>query len=82
MKFFTTSNSKNVIATLGIVTTERSELTFLLILYFHACPKCSGIILLGWTAVKIACKTEFCLIGKQIISLVKTFSKSGHDSQH
>ena len=35
MKFFTTSNSKNIIATLGIVTIEKSELTFLLILYYH-----------------------------------------------
>ena len=29
MKFFTTSNSKNIIATLRIVTIEKSELTFL-----------------------------------------------------
>ena len=29
------SNSKNIIAILGIVTIEKSELTFLLILYFH-----------------------------------------------
>ena len=35
MKFFTTSNLKNIIATLGIVTIEKSELTFPLILYFH-----------------------------------------------
>ena len=35
MKFFTTPNSKNIIATLHIVTIEKSELTFLLILYFH-----------------------------------------------
>ena len=35
MKFFTTSNSKNIIATLRIVTIEKSELAFLLILYFH-----------------------------------------------
>ena len=35
MKFFTTSNSKNIIATLRMVTIEKSELTFLLILYFH-----------------------------------------------
>ena len=35
MKFFTTPNSKNVIATLRIVTIEKAELTFLLILYFH-----------------------------------------------
>ena len=34
MSFFTTPNSKNVIATLRIVTIDRSELTFLLILYF------------------------------------------------
>ena len=36
MNFFTTPNSKNIIATLRIVTIEKSELTFLLILYFHA----------------------------------------------
>ena len=35
MKFYTTPNSKNIIATLGIVTIEKSELTFLLIIYFH-----------------------------------------------
>ena len=35
MKFFTIPNSNIVIATLRIVTIERSELTFLLILYFH-----------------------------------------------
>ena len=38
MKFFTTLNSKKIIATLRIVTIvtiEESELTFLLILYFH-----------------------------------------------
>ena len=35
MNFFTTPNLKNIIATLGIVTTEKSELTFLLALYFH-----------------------------------------------
>ena len=35
MEFFTTPNSKNIIATLRIVTIEKSELTFLLILYFH-----------------------------------------------
>ena len=33
MKFFTTSNSNNIIATLRIVTIEKSELTFLLIYY-------------------------------------------------
>ena len=33
MKFFTTPNSKNIIATLYIVTIEKSEFTFLL--YFH-----------------------------------------------
>ena len=32
---FVTPNSKNIIATLRIVTTEKSELAFLLILYFH-----------------------------------------------
>ena len=36
MEFFTTPNSKNIIATLHIVTIEKSELTFLLILYFPA----------------------------------------------
>ena len=35
MKFFTTPNSKNIITTLRIVTIEKSELAFLLILYFH-----------------------------------------------
>ena len=38
MNFFTTPSSKNIIATLRIVTTEISELTFLLILYFHVAP--------------------------------------------
>ena len=35
MESFTTPNSKNIYATLRIVTIEKSELTFLLILYFH-----------------------------------------------
>ena len=35
MKFLTTPNSKNIIATLRIATIEKYELTFLLILYFH-----------------------------------------------
>ena len=35
MKFFTTPNSKNIIAILRIVTIEKSELTFFLTLYFH-----------------------------------------------
>ena len=35
MEVFTTPNSKNIIATLPIVTIEKSELTFLLILYFY-----------------------------------------------
>ena len=35
MKFFATSCSKNVIATLHIVAIEKSELTFFLKLYFH-----------------------------------------------
>ena len=35
MIFFTTPNSKNIIPTLRIVKIEKSELTFLLILYFH-----------------------------------------------
>ena len=35
MNFFTTPNSKNVIAILRIVTIEKCELTFLLVLYFH-----------------------------------------------
>ena len=34
-KLFTTPNSKNIIATSGIVTIEKSELVFLFILYFH-----------------------------------------------
>ena len=38
MNFFTTPNSKNVIATLRIVTIEKSELTFLLVLYFYGLP--------------------------------------------
>ena len=36
MKFFTTLNSNNIIVTLRIVTIEKSELAFLLILCFHA----------------------------------------------
>ena len=39
MKFFTTPNSKNIIATLCIVTIEKAELTFLLILYSHDSTK-------------------------------------------
>ena len=35
MKFFTALNSKNIIATLRIVTIEKSELAFLLTLRFH-----------------------------------------------
>ena len=35
MKFFATPNSKNIIATLCIVTLEKSELAFILILYSH-----------------------------------------------
>ena len=35
-----TPNSKNIIATLRIVTIEKSELTFLLILYFRGCIFC------------------------------------------
>ena len=35
MKFFTTPNSKNIIATVHIVTTKNFELTFLLMLYSH-----------------------------------------------
>ena len=35
MKFFTTPNSKNIIATVHIVTTKNFELAFLLMLYFH-----------------------------------------------
>ena len=34
--FFTTPNSKNIIATLRIVIIEKSELVFFLILHFHA----------------------------------------------
>ena len=39
MKFFETPSSKNIIATLRIVTIEKSELTFLLKLYFHVLPR-------------------------------------------
>ena len=39
MNFFTTPNSKNIIATLRIVTIDKSELTFLLVLYFHVLTK-------------------------------------------
>ena len=35
MNFFTSPNLKNIIATLRIVTIEKFELTFLLILCFH-----------------------------------------------
>ena len=35
MKYFTTPNSKNIIATLHIVTIGKSELAFLIILYFY-----------------------------------------------
>ena len=35
MKFFTTPNSKNIIAILRIVTIEKSELTFFQTLHFH-----------------------------------------------
>ena len=35
MKFFITPSSKTIIATLRLVTIERPELTFLLMLYFH-----------------------------------------------
>ena len=35
MEFFTTPRSKNIIATLRIVRIEKSELTFLLMLYLH-----------------------------------------------
>ena len=35
IKFFTTPNSKNVISILRLVRREKSEFTFLLILYFH-----------------------------------------------
>ena len=35
MRFFTTLNSKKLIALLAIVTIKNSELTFLLIFYFH-----------------------------------------------
>ena len=43
MKFFTTSNSKNKIATLRIVTIEKSELTLLLILHIHGVRKKSDL---------------------------------------
>ena len=35
MEFFTAPNAKNIIATLRIVTIEKSELIFLLIFYVH-----------------------------------------------
>ena len=35
MEFFITPNSKNIIATLRTVTIEKSDLTFLLTLYFY-----------------------------------------------
>ena len=35
MKLFKTLNSKNTIATLQMIKIEKSELIFLLILYFH-----------------------------------------------
>lgn len=35
MKYFTTPNAKNIIATLLIITLEKIELVFLLKLYFH-----------------------------------------------
>ena len=41
MKFFTTPNAKNIIATLGIVTIEKTELTFLLILHFYDYTYCT-----------------------------------------
>ena len=36
MEFSATPNSKNIIATLRIVTADKSELKFLLMLYFNA----------------------------------------------
>ena len=45
MEFFTTPNSKNLIATLRIVTIETSELTFLLILYLHDLTKYGSRVL-------------------------------------
>ena len=39
MKFFATPNSRNIIETLPIVTIEKSELPFLLILHFAAFQK-------------------------------------------
>ena len=59
MEFFTTPNSKNIIATLRIVTKEKSDLTIFLILYFYvfhyismliwrcACPMESHLIMPG-----------------------------------
>ena len=41
----TTPISKNIIATLRIVTIEKSELTFLLILYFHRLKDDKSIIM-------------------------------------
>ena len=44
MIFFTTSNSKSVIAALRIVAIEKSELTFLLTLCFHGVDKDTQVI--------------------------------------
>ena len=44
MKVFTTPSSKNIIGTLRIVTIEKSELKFLLILYFHGSTKLVTLI--------------------------------------
>ena len=66
MKFFTTPNSKNIIATLRIVTIEKSELTFLLILYFHS-------FILGLLIFDILLKISLCLL--KILIFVMTFLK-------
>ena len=52
MKFFATPNSKNIIATLRIVATEKSKLTFLLILYFHVYIICDEFFMAHWHFAK------------------------------
>ena len=85
MKFVTTRNSKNVITTPRIITIKRSELIFLLILYFHDCKY------LSWTFSRFNCKNSltqfsdliyncnqnlmhlFCDVQRRYFNLFKTF---------
>ena len=53
MKFFTTPNSKDIIATLRKVTIEKSKLTFLLILYFHVYTICDEFFTAHWHFSKL-----------------------------